>query len=383
MNIKKIGITGQSGFIGTHLYNVLGLFPEKFERIPFESYYFNDATLLAHFVKRCDVIVHLAAINRHFDMKTLYDTNIALVKTLIQTMENENVKPHIIFASSTQESLDNPYGKSKHDGRSLLEAWAMRSGSLFTCLIVPNVFGPFGRPNYNSFVATFCCKLVHNEIPEIITDGDINLVYVYSLCKYIILEVINNVNNCSSIRALEVPHDFSAKVSQILSLLQAYKHQYFEQGIIPCLADANEVNLFNTFRSYIDFNLFYPRILKQNIDERGVFAETIKHGTIGQASFSITKPGITRGNHYHTRKIERFTVLKGKAKIQIRKVGTEYVYEFCLDGQTPSYVDMPVWYTHNITNIGSDDLYTQFWINEWYDPSDADTFFEYVDKRQS
>jgi UDP-2-acetamido-2,6-beta-L-arabino-hexul-4-ose reductase len=118
--------------------------------------------------------------------------------------------------------------------------------------------------------------------------------------------------------------------------------------------------------------------LKPNIDKRGSFFETIRLGIGGQVSFSTTKPGITRGNHYHTRKIERFTVIKGKARIQLRRTGTDNIIEFELDGQNPSYIDMPIWYTHNITNIGSDDLYTQFWINEWYDESSPDTYFDQV-----
>lgn len=140
------------------------------------------------------------------------------------------------------------------------------------------------------------------------------------------------------------------------------------------------MNLFNTFRCYIDYSGHFPIKLIQHSDPRGVFVETIRLGIGGQVSFSTTIPGITRGNHYHTRKIERFTVIKGKARIQLRKIGTEEVLNFELDGSEPAYVDMPIWYTHNITNIGKDELYTQFWINEWYDPEDGDTYFEPIKK---
>lgn len=122
----------------------------------------------------------------------------------------------------------------------------------------------------------------------------------------------------------------------------------------------------------------FPVKLVPHADSRGVFVETLKLGMGGQVSFSTTVPGITRGNHYHTRKIERFTVIRGKARIQLRKVGTDEVLDFELDGSEPSYVDMPVWYTHNITNTGDEELYTQFWINEWYDPEDGDTYYETV-----
>ena len=169
-------------------------------------------------------------------------------------------------------------------------------------------------------------------------------------------------------------------MTEILMLLEKYKKFYWEQGIIPALQDYNEVNLFNTFRSYINHGQHFPVKLVKHEDERGVFVETIRLGVGGQISFSTTLPGITRGNHYHTRKIERFTVIRGKAKIQLRRIGSNEVLNFDLDGEEPAYVDIPVWYTHNIINIGDVELYTQFWINEWYDPKDGDTYFEKVDK---
>jgi UDP-2-acetamido-2,6-beta-L-arabino-hexul-4-ose reductase len=379
MNRIRIGITGQAGFIGTHLYNELALLPEQFERIPFEDEYFQDDEKLAHFVKSCDAIVHLAAVNRHPDENELYRLNIHLVKTLIDVMKKEKVKPHMLFSSSTQESLDNIYGKSKKEGRKLLEDWASENGASLTGLIIPNVYGPFGRPNYNSFIATFCHKLVNNEEPKIITDNDVNLIFVSSLCKFIISNIIDiHSSSEKNINEVYVPVDVTQKVSEILSSLKDYKEKYFNVGIIPVLKDKNDVNIFNTFQSYISYKEYFPFLLKKNTDNRGTFVETIKLGIGGQVSFSTTKPGITRGNHYHTRKIERFTVIKGKAKIQLRKIGTNEVLDFYLDGENPSYVDMPIWYTHNITNIGTDDLYTQFWINEWYNQDDPDTYFEKV-----
>jgi UDP-2-acetamido-2,6-beta-L-arabino-hexul-4-ose reductase len=374
---KKIGITGQAGFVGTHLYNELGLVPSKYERVFFEDNYFSDYKLLCAFVKQCDVIVHLAAVNRHSDSDELYRINVELVILLISAIIKENIKPHIIFSSSTQESLDNPYGKSKLEGRRLFEKWAKEHQASFTGMVIPNVFGPFGLPNYNSFIATFCYKLTHNEEPKIITDSEVDLIYVSSLCKHILSDIDEAGNSdYLFIKQKIIQPDFTKKVSEILMLFNIFKEQYFEKGIIPVFSNTNEINLFNTFRSYIDMDKYFPFTLKQNIDERGTFVETIRLGTGGQVSFSTTKPGITRGNHYHTRKIERFAVIKGNAKIQLRKIGTEQVYEYFLDGENPSYVDMPIWFTHNITNVGNEDLYTQFWINEWYNESDPDTFFE-------
>ena len=375
----KVGITGQAGFVGTHLYNELGLLTDTVERIPFEDAFYQDAAALRAFVKQCDVIVHLAAMNRHPDPQVIYDTNILLVRQLIDAMEAEQVAPHVLFSSSTQEERDNEYGNSKREGRLLLEAWAKQNSTSFTGMVVPNVYGPFGRPNFNSFIATFCYKLTHGEQPTVLQDGAVCLIYVGNLCKHIIA-AIEKVE-ASAVPIIErdaVPFDFEKKVTEILALFENFKSLYFEQGFIPVLNDSNEVNLFNTFRCYIDNETFFPKKLVQHADPRGVFVETIKLGVGGQVSFSTTVPGITRGDHYHSRKIERFTVIKGKARIQLRKIGTDEVLNFDLDGTEPSYVDMPIWYTHNITNTGDDELYTQFWINEWYNPADGDTYFEKV-----
>jgi UDP-2-acetamido-2,6-beta-L-arabino-hexul-4-ose reductase len=379
MNKIKIGITGQSGFVGTHLYNELGLFPEKFERILFEDSYFADTGLLTAFVKQCDVIVHLAAVNRHPDEAKLFEINVGLVNSLINVLMQENIKPHIIFSSSTQERLDNLYGKSKREGCRLFEKWAKKQQASFTGMIIPNVYGPFGLPNYNSFIATFCYKLTHNEKPVIANDNEVRLIYVSSLCKHILSDIENTHNSKNPIvKENEIPSDFCKKVSEILSILEMFKEQYYDKGYIPVLNDENEINLFNTFRSFIDLKQYYPRFLQQHSDARGSFVETIRLGVGGQVSFSTTKQGIIRGNHFHTRKIERFTVIKGQAKIQLRKIGTDTVFEYYLNGSEPSYVDMPVWYTHNLINVGTEDLYTQFWINEWYDENNPDTYFEQV-----
>jgi UDP-2-acetamido-2,6-beta-L-arabino-hexul-4-ose reductase len=382
MNKKiMVGITGQSGLIGTNLCNALRVYPEEFERIYFDRSYFYNNSLLSNFVRQCDVIVHLAAVMRYNNDEELYNINIALIEKLITALVENDVNPHIIYASSTQENLDNPYGKSKLEGYNLFCKWAEENNASFTAMIIPNVYGPFGRPNYNSFISTFCYKLTHNEEPQIIADNDVNLVYVGNLCKYIIRE-IETINNSErkTCRKEIVPFDFTKKVSEILELLVKFKRQYFDNGIIPSLSHTNEINLFITFCSYIEFENYFPKYLNKNSDERGVFVEALKLDVSGgQISFSTTMPGITRGNHWHTRKFERFIVIKGKALIQLRRIGTDRVYDFYLDGETPAYVDMPIWYTHNITNIdSSDDLYTMFWINEWYDPEDGDTFFESV-----
>jgi len=377
----KIGITGQTGFIGTHLFNYLGL-QQNVERVPFADAYFDDETKLCRFAQSCDVIVHLAAMNRHNDPQVIYDTNINLVKKLIDACEKTNSAPHILFSSSTQEEQDNLYGKSKYDGRKLFESWALKNNAQFTGLIMPNIFGPFGNPYYNSFIATFCHRLAHGGQPEVHVDAEVKLMYVGELTSEIFRLIMASQSLESKgamVNEIKVAHTAEIKVSDVLRVLENFKANYFEKGIIPNLDNPFERNLFNTFLCYIDFQNFFPFPLTQHSDERGSFVETVKLNSGGQVSFSTTVPGITRGNHFHTRKAERFAVIKGKATIEFRRIGTDKVYTFELDGKQPSFVDMPVWYTHNITNTGDEELYTIFWINEHYNPEDGDTFFENVE----
>jgi len=370
----RVGITGQAGFIGRHLYNTLGLYPAEFERIDFKREYFDDQGKLDEFVEQCDVVVHLAAMNRHDDPEVIYKTNINLVERLISSLNKTKSKAHVLFSSSTQEEKDNLYGRSKKEGRELMAKWAKDSGGKFTGLVIPNVFGPFGLPNYNSVVATFCYKLTHNETPKIDVDGELKLIYVGELADAILKEIRIGENKPIAI----VPYTSQCTVSELLSLLECYQSEYQSKGIIPKLNNRFETNLFNTFRCYMDTGNHFPVKFAQHTDSRGAFVEVIRLNVGGQVSFSTTVPGITRGNHFHTRKIERFAVIKGKALIQLRRIGTNKILDFYLDGTEPAYVDMPVWYTHNIKNTGEEELYTIFWINEFFDPNNADTYFENV-----
>tara|TARA_B100000963_G_C22625497_1_gene672111 strand:- start:1900 stop:3021 length:1122 start_codon:yes stop_codon:yes gene_type:complete len=371
--LKRIGITGQSGFIGTHLYNHIK-YKTNYEITPFEDSFFDDKNDLKKFVKSCDIIIHLAAKNRDKDPNIIYETNLSLVHKLILACEKTSSFPHIFFSSSIQENNTTLYGKSKKDGATAFSNWAKNNNSNFTNLVIPNVFGPFAKPFYNTFISTFSYQLLNNQIPEIKVDNNVDLIYVGSLCKYIVS--LFHKEKSEKIKSIVVTKDISLKVSEILKLFKNFKKDYFEKGIIPHLYDINYINLFNTFRSYINHKVFFPVNLIKHEDQRGVFVEIIKLNIGGQASFSTTVPGVTRGNHFHTRKIERFTVLKGKARIQLKKVGSSDVIDFYLDGDNPSYVDMPIWYSHNIKNIGNEELITHFWINESYDEKNHDTYIK-------
>ncbi|WP_294304050.1 NAD-dependent epimerase/dehydratase family protein [uncultured Chryseobacterium sp.] len=369
--MKKIGITGQNGFVGRHLYNILGLFPEEFERVDFKKEYFEDQNQLDQFVKQCDVIVHLAAMNRHESEQLIYETNVGLAQKLVDSLKRTGSKIHVMISSSTQEEKNNLYGKSKKEGREALANWAQENGGKITGLVIPNVYGAFGKPFYNSFIATFCYQLTHGETPTIAIDGEVKLIYVQELVDIIISEIRKG----NSKPEFLIEPTATKKVSEVLALLNDYKTKYFDGGEIPVINDSFEHNLFNTYRSYINHKTHYPVKFTQHTDPRGAFVEVIRLGIGGQCSFSTTVPGITRGNHYHTRKIERFAVIKGKALIQLRKIDNDEVLDFYLDGTEPAYVDMPIWYTHNIKNIGEEELYTIFWIDEAFNPENADTYF--------
>ena len=372
--MKKVGITGQAGFVGKHLYNTIGLFPDEFERIDFDKSNFGDEKKLDAFVEQCDVIVHLAAMNRHNDPEVIYETNTGLVKSLVASLERTKSKAHVLFSSSSQEERENLYGKSKKEGRELFAEWAQKSGGIFTGMVIPNVFGPFGNPFYNSVIATFCHQVGRNETPKIEIDGDLKLIFVTELVALMLHEIRMAKSNPEYI----VAYSAESKVSEILALLQVYKSDYQDKGIIPAISSAFELNLFNTYRCYMDIEKHFPVKFTEHVDPRGAFVEVIRLNVGGQVSFSTTVPGITRGNHFHTRKIERFAVIKGKALIQLRQIGTDKIMNFELDGKKPAYVDMPIWFTHNIKNTGDEELYTIFWINEFFNPEDSDTYFENV-----
>ena len=366
-----IGITGQHGFVGKHLYNSIGLLPDSYKLIDFQNQFFEEQKYLDSFVSQCNVIVHLAAMNRHSDPEVIYNTNIELVEKLVASLERTNSKAHVIMSSSSQEEKDNLYGKSKKEGRKLFLNWENNSKGLFSGLIIPNVFGPFGKPNYNSVIATFCHKVTLGEKPEIHVDGTVSLIYVGELVQ----KIFKVIEKGDSNQKLTIGATSHIKVSEILELLNLYKYKYQDNGEIPTINSTFELNLFNTFCCYMDVKNHFPVKFTEHTDPRGSFVEIIRLGIGGQVSFSTTVPGITRGNHFHTRKIERFAVIKGKALIQLRKIGTDQVLDFYLDGNEPAYVDMPIWYTHNIKNIGDEVLYTNFWINEPYNSEDSDTYF--------
>ncbi len=371
MRQLTVGITGMVGFIGSHLYNRLkreeGIFVP-----PFEDDFFSDRQKLEDYLIKCDTVVHLAAMNRGNE-EDLYRTNVDLVNKLVSTLEDVQSKPHVIFSSSTQIDRDNPYGKSKREGANILQGWAERSGASLTIMVIPNVFGSCCRPFYNSVIATFCYQLTHGQEPKIIIDDQLSLIYAGELTE-IITERIKNPP--AGIDTVWVNAGAKIKVSEILVLLEKFKEYYFSKKLVPRFENDFERDLYNTLLSYMDV-ADYKQQLTLHSDSRGSLFEVVKQAG-GQIFFSTTKPAITRGNHYHTRKIEKFCVVKGQATIRIRKIGTAETVEYKVSGDDPVVVEIPVFYTHNITNTGDGELLTLFWTNEVFDPSDTDTFYEEV-----
>lgn len=370
----KIGITGNNGFIGYHLSNSITYLKGDWSVISFSKNIFQSTKALCSWISECDVIVHLAGVNRADTDQEVYEANIKLNEALKEAIEFSNFAGHLIFASSAQENSETLYGKAKKESRIFLKDAVAKQGGKFTGLIIPNVFGPFCKPNYNSFIATFCSKILNKEDPTIINDAEVPLVYVGQLVD----QVIDIISKGTQNERLEISKDIDINVSKVLSLLETFNSSYIENNTIPSFNSQFELQLFNTFRSYLNLDNRYPVLLEKHTDSRGFFSEIIRTDLGGQFSFSTTLQGITRGNHFHTRKIERFIVIQGNAKISLRKIGTSETHEFELIGEDASYVDMPIWHTHNITNIGTEPLITAFWINEPYDPSDPDTFMEIV-----
>jgi len=367
----RIVISGHTGFVGGHLLRNLNLhFPNHnlilLNKEDFRSDNFNNK------IQNEDFIYHLAGVNRAETDNEVYRSNVEINSSILKHLKKINFKGKLYFSSSLQENSNSLYGQAKKKAREDFDRLSKKLEFTFYSSLTPNVFGPFCKPFYNSFIATFSHQLLNNQTPTIISDTKVKLIYIDDYISSL-LELLEG-------KSKTINFDFltEIKVSEVLEKLKMFFNQYIQENKIPNLELKFDKELFNTFRSYINHKEFFPRSYQLHSDERGSFIELSKALTMGQSSYSTTNIGITRGNHFHTRKIERFSVIKGKAKIQFRKYLTDEIISFELDGNSPSYVDMPIWYTHNITNIGKEELLTFFWINEPYDQNDPDTYPEIV-----
>jgi UDP-2-acetamido-2,6-beta-L-arabino-hexul-4-ose reductase len=365
----RIAVTGSEGFLGWHVRAYFHPLKE-FEVVSVDRKSFNDRVRLLELINGSDVIVHLAGMNRGVEQE-IYDMNIRLTNELISVCEELKVKPHILFSSSSHVSRDTAYGRSKKESGRILMEWANKNSATASNLILPNIFGEFGRPFYNSAVATFCYQLSRGESSEINKGAQVSLVYAQDVVRYIHELILSPAKGNIEIVGKEM------EIGTLYELLQSFKQYYFD-NVIPPLKDNFEKNLFNTFRSYLIHTNFFPRPLDLKTDNRGALSEVVKNKTEGQVFYSTTNPGFVRGNHYHKRKIERFCVISGEAEIKLRKLFSDEIISYKVVGTAPSYIDMPSFYVHNITNIGESDLVTIFWVNEIFNPKDPDTYPEQV-----
>ena len=240
----KIGILGQDGFLGTHFYNYLRI-KENVVRIPSSKEVFNSLKSLAQFAGKCDAIVHFAGKSRGDSPQKLHDNNMNLVHNLISAMKSEQLKPLVLFGSTTHEDRDTLYHQSKRDGHKAFQSWACAEKAKAITLVMPNVFGPYCKPNFNSFVATFCSKVANGEKVEIINGTPVELIYIHDLCS----EIYNLTINGFSEEKYYFKNSTKRKVTEVHSLLECFKHS-LGQGKIPVLKDYFELNMFNTFLKY-------------------------------------------------------------------------------------------------------------------------------------
>lgn len=369
----KILISGHNGFLGRHLLRKLRCIESDNEIDFLTKSNFNSHTSLVKKISNNDIIFHFAGVNRDINDEAVFQKNNKINDSLYNALQEIKFKGKLLFTSSSQENSSSYYGKAKKSARLKFEKQSNSLGYDFYGVIAPNIFGPFCKPNYNSFIATFSNMLINNKTPKINDDKQLSLIYVGDFIN----EIVKIIDEKEQINLNEKIFN-EYYVSDVLTKLNKFKELYINDGVIPDINSHFDLCLFNSFRSYIEIEKSYPKTYKKFKDKRGLFTELIRFNSKGQSSFSLTKQGEIRGNHFHTRKIERFSVISGKAKIQLREILSEKKLELILDGQNPSYVDMPVWFTHNIQNIGKNDLITIFWTNEHYEDDSSDTYIEIV-----
>jgi UDP-2-acetamido-2,6-beta-L-arabino-hexul-4-ose reductase len=364
----KIGITGCDGLIGWHARSYLHGLPDVETALATRET-FSEPGKLENFVRGCDAIIHLAGMNRG-EEKLVARTNLELTDNLIEACVTTSSRPHVIFSSSTHIFKNSKYGESKRLAAEKLAAWSRSHGALFTEFILPHVFGEGGKPFYNSAVSTFCYQLANGETPEILVDGPLELLHAGEAAE----QFIKAIHEKQTGRLFA--KGYAVGVSELLVRLNEL-HKSYQAQTIPEFKEKLDLTLFNTYRAYL-FPQHYPVNLTLHRDARGDLFESVKtlHG--GQAFLSTTKPGITRGNHYHRHKLERFCVIRGEATIRLRRLFHSAITEFTVSGKIPTYVDMPTLFTHNITNVGSEELITLFWSHEVFNRQAPDTFAEQV-----
>ena len=368
LGTMKIGITGGSGLLGWHLRCALSALGITSVRQA-DRRTFTDAAALEQFITGLDAVVHLAGMNRG-DAQEIEATNIRLAQQLAAAIARTSLQCTVIYSSSMHAEADTAYGRSKRRAGEILGTALERIGGRYVELILPHVFGEHARPNYNSVVATFCHQLAAGEAPEIFEDRPLELLHAQDLADSIMEILANNAKG--RIRLEGKP----LGVAQLLARLEGIAAAY-ARNVFPDLDDPLQLRLFNTYRSYL-YPRHYPLQLSVHADVRGLLFESTKQLGGGQSFLSWTNSGVTRGNHYHRRKVERFVVVSGSARIRLRRLLHQETVEFAVCGERPCAIDIPTLHTHDIANVGDGKLLTLFWSNEIVDPANPDTYPEKV-----
>jgi len=343
--------------------------PEEYEVINVDRSDFSDTDILANKLAGCSVVLHLAGVNRA-SPNEIETINPELSRALSQALTVSGTQAHVIYANSTQQCTDTPYGRGKSHAADILSKWAGKSGADFTNIVLPHIFGETGRPYYNTVTATLCDQLVKGIKPTINEGAQVELLHAGDAADQMLDQLGQEGTRTVRLQGKAI------SVQALYDTLQAFKSGY-DNLQFPEFCDKFTVQLFNTYRC-AEFPESYPRPLKMNSDQRGVLFEAVKGGGGGQTFLSWTKPGVERGNHFHRLKVERFLVLSGEAEIRVRKLFDSKVHRFHVNGDTPVVVDMPTLHTHSIVNTGAGPLLTLFWANEVFNPKNPDTYHETV-----
>ncbi|HHZ7955186.1 TPA: type 8 capsular polysaccharide synthesis protein Cap8F [Staphylococcus aureus] len=365
----NIVITGAKGFVGKNLKADL---TSTTDHHIFEVHRQTKEEELESALLKADFVVHLAGVNRPEHDKEFSLGNVSYLDHVLDILTRNTKKPAILLSSSIQATQDNLYGESKLQGEQLLRQYAEEYGNTVYIYRWPNLFGKWCKPNYNSVIATFCYKIARNEEIQV---NNRNVELTLNYVDDIVAEIKRAIEGNPTIEngVPTVPNVFKVTLGEIVDLLYKFKQSRLNRTL-PKLDNLFEKDLYSTYLSYLPSTDFsYPLLM--NVDDRGSFTEFIKTPDRGQVSVNISKPGITKGNHWHHTKNEKFLVVSGKGVIRFRHVNDDEIIEYYVSGDKLEIVDIPVGYTHNIENLGDTDMVTIMWVNEMFDPNQPDTYF--------
>lgn len=370
--MKNVLVTGSAGFVGKNLVETLRL-REDVALITYDID--DDRSVLEDALRKVDFVFHLAGVNRPQNDAEFRTGNVDLTEEILGFLQKQGRAAPVLLCSSTQAALENPYGESKRSAEEAVFTYAQAMGSKAFVYRLPNLFGKWCRPNYNSAVATFCHNIA-NDLPIQINDPSVimTLAYIDDVVAAFISAFDGSATIQNKYAVVEPVHII--KLGEVVELLNQFKASRAELSL-PDFSDPFAKKLYSTYLSYLPTDNFsYP--LKMNVDERGSFTEFLRTPDRGQVSVNISKPGITKGNHWHHTKNEKFLVVSGQGVIRFRKIGSDEIIEYSVSGDRLEVVDIPTGYTHNISNTGDVDMVTVMWVNEAFDPENADTIFELV-----